>query len=78
MITYDPRNMEWQQYCSLMAELFASNDIGTVPEENWREWVDGLSGIGSFGQSGVPTSRLFDTWQDWAAQMVGIMNVGPA
>jgi hypothetical protein len=58
-----------------MAELFSSNDIGTVDEENWRDWVDGINGIGLFGQSGVPDQRMFDTWQDWAEQMVGIMNL---
>ena len=78
MTVYDPRNMEWPLYCSLMAELFSFNDLGTVPEENWRDWVNGLSNIGNFGQSGVPDSRLFETWQDWAQQMVGIMNVGAA
>jgi|TARA_R110000868_G_scaffold8513_1_gene44037 hypothetical protein len=75
MITYDPRNLEWDLYCSLMAELFSSNDIGSVPEERWREWVDGVSGIGYFGESGVPDHKLFDTWQAWAQNMVGIMTL---
>jgi len=78
MVTYDPRNMEWPLYCSLMAELFSSNDIGTVPEENWREWVDGINALGNFGQSAVPDSRGFETWRDWAEQMVGIMSIGTA
>jgi hypothetical protein len=78
MVTYDARNMEWPLYCSLMAELFSSNDIGTVPEENWREWAAALSQLGNFGQSGVPDSRGFETWQDWAEQLVGIMSIGTA
>jgi hypothetical protein len=76
MITYDPRGMTWDQYCKLMAELFAANQLGTVPEENWRQWVDGLNGIGYFVQSGVPDARNFKTWQDWASQMTGIMSIG--
>ena len=75
MITYDPRGMDWSQYCKLMAELFAPNDLGYVPEENWRQWVDGMNGIGYFAQSGIPDQRLFATWQDWAEQMVGVMNL---
>jgi hypothetical protein len=47
-----------------------------VPEERWRDWVDGLAGIGNFMNSGVPDSRGFEKWQDWAEQFVGIMNVG--
>jgi hypothetical protein len=58
-----------------MAELFSSNDIGTVTEDKWREWVDGINGIGLFGQSAIPDHRMFDTWQDWAEQMVGIMSI---
>lgn len=75
MITYDPRGMTWDQYCALMAELFASNQLGTVPEERWREWVDGLNGIGNFVMSGVPDHRGFQNWQDWATSVVGYMAV---
>jgi len=75
MISYDPRGMDWNQYCKLMNELFASNQLGTVPEESWRQWVDGLNGIGYFVQSGVPDHRGLATWQDWAMKMVGIMNI---
>lgn len=75
-ITYDPRGMDWPQYNKLMTELFASNDVGYVEEENWRQWVDGLNGIGYFGQSAIPDQRMFSTWQDWAEQMVGIMSLG--
>ena len=78
MVVYDPRGMEWPLYCSLMAELFSSNDIGTVPEERWRDWVNGVNALGNFGQNGVPDARMFNTWQEWAEQMVGIMNVGTA
>jgi len=74
-ITYDPRNMEWDFYCSLMAELFSGNQIGTVPEDQWREWVDGINGIGFFVQSAIPDQRTCETWQEWAEQMVGIMSI---
>jgi hypothetical protein len=76
MVTYDPRGMTWDQYCKLMAELFAPNQLGYVSEENWRQWVDGLNGIGYFVQSGVPDHRGFDHWYQWAEQMTGIMSVG--
>lgn len=75
MITYDPRGMTWDQYCRLMAELFAAQQLGFVAEENWRYWVDGLNGIGYFEQSSVPDHRRFETWQQWAEAMCGIMTV---
>ena len=44
MTTYDPREMTWDQYCKLMQELFGPQELGNVPEEQWRDWVDGMSG----------------------------------
>lgn len=75
MIAYDCRGMDWDQYCKLMAELFASNQLGYVPEDRWRDWVDGLNGIGYFVQSGVPDHRGYSDWRDWANAMTGIMNI---
>lgn len=77
MITYDPRGMTWNQYCGLMAELFAPQQLGVVPEEKWREWVDGINGIGYFVQSGVPDHRGFADWHEWAAELCGIMSITP-
>ena len=75
MVTYDPRGMTWDQWCSLMAELFAAQQLGTLPEERWKEWGDGMSSIGYFMNSAVPTTQNFDNWQDWAQQLVGIMSI---
>ena len=75
MLSYDPRGMSWDQYCKLMNELFAPQQLGTVEEEKWRDWVDGINGIGFFVQSAVPDHRNFANWEDWAKQMVGIMNL---
>jgi len=75
MITYYPRNMTWDYWCALMAGLFASNQLGTVPEDKWRDWVDGMNGIGYFVQNGVPDHRGFENWQDWASELCGFMNI---
>ena len=76
MIVYDPRGHTWDSWCKLMAELFAGNQLGTVDEDNWRVWADGMQGIGYFVQSGVPDQRTFPDWQSWAQALVGIMNIG--
>jgi hypothetical protein len=77
MIIYDPRGMTWEKWCALMAELFASNQLGTVTEDKWRDWASGMQGIGYFVNSGVPDPRGFNTWQDWASSLVGIMSINP-
>jgi hypothetical protein len=58
-----------------MAELFAGQQLGTVPEERWKDWANGMQGIGYFVQSGVPDARGFDDWREWAERMAGIMSI---
>lgn len=76
MVTYDPRGMSWDQWCALTAEQFASQSLGTVTEDHWKEWADAVAGISNFMASGVPDSRGFGTWQEWAARLTGIMTIG--
>lgn len=75
MVAYDPRNMTWPEYCKLMVELFAPNQLGYVEEENWRQWVNGINGIGYFMESGIPSHEGFEHWQQWAEQVCGILSV---
>lgn len=75
MVTYDPRGMNWDQWCYLMCELFSSQQLSILPEDKWQDWADGFAGITSFLASGVPDSRGFDNWQDWAQQLVGIVSI---
>jgi hypothetical protein len=77
MTTFDPRGLSWDMWCELMADLFAAQQLGTVPEDRWREWGDGMAGIGYFMSSGVPDTRTFERWEDWAASLVGIMDIKP-
>jgi hypothetical protein len=59
-----------------MAELFAANQLGTLPEAEWETWASAISGIGYFINSGVPDPRGFKTWQEWAVVLTGCMNLG--
>jgi hypothetical protein len=47
-----------------MAELFAANQLGTADATQWTDWANGMAGNGRF--TGIPDSRGFKTWQDWA------------
>lgn len=75
MVTYDPRYSSWDQWCKLMSELFAAQQLGTMPEERWREWGAGMVGIGYFSESAIPDPRAFKTWQEWAANLVGTLSI---
>jgi hypothetical protein len=75
MVTYDSRGMTWDQWNKLTEELFAQQQLGNVPEERWRDWVDGLIGVGYFQNSGVADHRGFNTWQEWADHFLGTMSI---
>ncbi len=75
MIVYDPRGQTWDSWCALMAELFAPQQLGTVTEDHWQDWANGMQGIGYFVNSGIPDARGFTRWQDWASRLVGIMSI---
>lgn len=74
MFVYDPRGMTWDQWCKLVCELFAAQQLQPAPEAQWQNWVSGLVGIGYFTEQGVPDARGFNNWQQWAQRFVGIMN----
>jgi len=75
MIIPRPTGLTWDVWCERMAELFSNQQLGTVPEANWKDWANGIQGIGYFVQNGVPDARFHDNWQDWAEQVVGAMNI---
>jgi hypothetical protein len=75
MITYDPRGMTWDQYCKLMEELFAPQQLGHLPEDQWRDWGNAVANIGYFMASGIADTRNFETWQDWASHLCGTMTI---
>jgi hypothetical protein len=58
-----------------MSELFAPQQLGTLPEDKWVDWAAGLNGIGYFTENGVPDPRGFKTWQDWAAALCVIISI---
>jgi hypothetical protein len=77
LTTYDPRGQTWDSWCALMSELFAAQQLGTLPEDRWQEWGNAMAGIGYFMSSGVPDTRTFERWEDWAVSLIGIMDIKP-
>lgn len=71
-VVYDPRNLTWDQWASLMCEAYAGQQL-EVPgkEEDWQSWANGFHGIGLFNSDAVPSAYAFNRWQDWASAVVG-------
>ncbi len=78
MPIYDPRSMTWDQWCRLQCEQFAAQQLQVVPESSWRAWADSLQGLGNFSAQGVPDSRGFNSWREWALRFVDIMSFSQA
>ena len=75
MNAYDPRLMSWNQYNHLMNELFASNGLGIVDENNWKDWAVRLMSIGNIMRHGIPDPSGFSDWKKWAEQLAGILSI---
>ena len=75
-VVYDPRNLSWDQWASLMVEAYAGQQLEIPSDESgWKSWADGFAGIGLFGSDAVPSSDAFETWQEWASAVVGAVNL---
>ena len=71
-VVYDPRYLSWDQWASLMVEAYAGQQLEIPHDETkWREWANGLHGIGLFSSDAVPSASSFQNWQDWAQAVVG-------
>jgi hypothetical protein len=67
--------MTWDQYNSLMIELFSTNPLPKVAESQWKMFVNEMAKLPYFLKSGIPMSSAYSEWQDWAKAMMGILNV---
>lgn len=74
-LIYDPRFQTWDGWASLMCEAYAGQQL-MVPsgEDGWQEWAAGLKAIDVFSNDAIPSPYVFNTWQDWAAAIVGAVN----
>lgn len=71
-LIYDPRGHTFESWASLMCELYAAQQL-EVPNSmsDWRTWGESLKAIDVFTNEGIPGTRTFDNWQDWAQAVVG-------
>lgn len=76
-LVYDPRYHTWDSWASLMCELYSTQNLMMpVPEADWKEWADGLKAIDVFTNEAIPDSAGFDSWFEWAEQLVNAVNSG--
>jgi hypothetical protein len=75
-VVYDPRNLSWDQWASLMVEAYGGQQLEIPSNESaWRGWADGFCGIGLFNNDAVPSPHAFEKWQDWASAVVGAVTL---
>ena len=71
----DPRYLSWESWIGFMAEGYAAQQLDfNVPEENWKQWGEGLLAIDVFTNEGIPSPYKYEKWQDWASALVGAVN----
>jgi len=77
VILYDPRYQTFQSWASLLVEQFASNQL-EIPNDStdWKLWGDGLKAIDIFANEAVPSTSIFENWEDWASALLLAVNSG--
>jgi hypothetical protein len=74
-VVYDPRYQEWDNWCGLMIEAYAAQNLQIgVPEEKWKDWAAGLMAIDVFQNESIPNPYLYENWQDWAAEVINAVS----
>ena len=75
-VVYDPRNLSWDQWASLMVEAYGGQQLEIPSNESaWKVWANGFCGIGLFNNDAVPSPHAFEKWQDWASAVVGAVTL---
>jgi hypothetical protein len=74
-LVYDPRFHTFESWASLMCELYAGQQL-TIPDKttDWKEWGAGLKGIDVFTNEGIAGPYAFDSWEEWAEELVNAVN----
>jgi len=74
-LIYDPRFHSWESWSSLMCEAYSTQQLAiNTPEDQWREWAEGLSAIDVFMNEAIPSPHGFEKWHDWATALMGAVN----
>lgn len=64
---YDPRNMDFMRWASLLTEELSTYNVPSpVDEESWASWAVSLFNSPNLVSLGLPDPRGFANWQDWA------------
>jgi hypothetical protein len=71
-LIYDPRGHTFNSWAALMCELYAAQQL-EIPASttDWRKWGESLKAIDVFTNEGIPGTRTFENWMDWAQAVVG-------
>lgn len=77
-LIYDPRGHTFESWAALMCELYAAQQL-EMPSQwtDWQLWGEGLKAIDVFTNEGIPGTRNFANWSDWAEALVNAVNPPP-
>jgi hypothetical protein len=74
-LIYDPRGHTFDSWASLMCELYATQQL-EIPTQytDWKLWGNGIKAIDVFTNEAIPSTDSFTNWQEWAQELVNVVN----
>jgi hypothetical protein len=76
-VPYTTYLQTWDNWNSLMIEAFADQSFPKVDEASWPIFANAFAGSPVLQEFAIPNAAGFDTWQEWANQVLVVTN-GPS
>ncbi|CAB4129440.1 hypothetical protein UFOVP118_59 [uncultured Caudovirales phage] len=74
---FTPINSDWESFNGNLIMYYGQNPIPITSEEDWDITARNIAQTPSFMQYNIPGPEAFESWQDWAAQFIILINGQP-
>ena len=72
-----PQYSSWEDFNGNLILYYGQELIAYSPEDAWRNTANGLAETATFSSYPLPNPEIYNTWQEWAAEFVLIVNGSP-
>lgn len=71
-----PEGATWEAWNGDLLHYFGEEPLPMVDEDNWQDLANAVTNLATFNNFALPDPQGFETWQDWASELILAVN-GP-
>jgi len=72
-----PQHSSWEDFNGNLIMYYGQELIPYTTEDDWQHTANGMAQSATFSSYPLPNPAVYNTWQDWAAEFVLIVNGSP-